>query len=98
MVVDDKVFLLSGAILPPDQVYSNVVNLLEDLLVRAKKGEVHSIGVAFVDGGDFPNTDWALGYSRRDSHLLMSGVGLLLHRMQSISIANASQIDGTEGV
>jgi hypothetical protein len=81
----DNIHLLSGAIFPPDEVHHKVVNLLEDLLTRAQRGEIRGIGVAFVDGGGWPNTDWALGHSARDSHVLMSGVGTLLHRMHSLS-------------
>jgi hypothetical protein len=58
---------------------SAVVAFLADLLVKAKRGEVAGVAIAYVDGSNSLVTDWDSG--RADSHLMIAATTQLQHLM-----------------
>lgn len=53
---------LPGVPLPEGVVVESVVELLEELLVKAKAGEITSVAVAYTNHTDSSYTRWAHNY------------------------------------
>lgn len=59
----------------------NVVELIEDMLAKAKKGEVQSFAACLVDAGGYVSTAYAKGALPQNHHLT-AGAVYLLERLQ----------------
>lgn len=69
--------VIRGGVAAPD---SDVVELLEDMLARAKAGEIQGVGVASVRA----NGDTASSYAGTISAPLLGGVSLLRARIEGV--------------
>lgn len=58
----------------------NIVGICEDLLGRAKRGEVAAIAMVAVDPGGIPVIDW-WRTSSASGFVLVGGVARLMYRM-----------------
>ena len=67
----------AGPMAGPEQ---SVIELLKDLLVQAKKGEIKGLGVFYVEGGGQLTTDWASGCATQEQ--MAAGASRLQYRTQ----------------
>jgi hypothetical protein len=77
-----KVVSLRGEkVTPQGAPHPNVVEYIESLLVRARRGEITSIAVAFVRGNGFASEGTSIGSRAIDMYALHSALATCLHRM-----------------
>lgn len=69
---------MPGAPLPEGSVIPQTVALLEELLEKARTGEVKSVAMAYIDGAGDVSTRWA---HNKEWWALQGAVAQLLHRM-----------------
>lgn len=69
------IHFLTEAHLGTSNQQNDIVELLEDLLVRAKKGEIIGLSVAFVMGNNTPVTNIASGCASAD-HMMLAILSL----------------------
>ena len=60
---------LFGGAIPEQPSVQPVINILEEVLARAKNGEVRAIALVWIDGGDGSHKDWHNG-DKMNSQLL----------------------------
>lgn len=56
-----KLYALTNARIADGLPRSDVIDLIADLLKRAKRGEIIGVAVGYVEGNDSTFTDWAAG-------------------------------------
>ena len=57
----------------------SVIDILEDALAEARRGEIKGIGLFIVQANDGVTTDYASGCA--DRHLMVTGASYLHHRV-----------------
>jgi hypothetical protein len=70
---------LHGAVINTGEPCKGVIEMLEEYLEEARRGEIVGLGLAAVQGNGDVVTDWAPGRAHR--HFLVAGVNLLAHKI-----------------
>lgn len=73
-----NIHVMPGGTVPPGEPVKAAVELLENLLVKAKSGELRAVAVSYMLGERRIVTDW---HSDTDYFALIGGVGWLHQRM-----------------
>lgn len=77
----------AGPVLEPPE---DVLNLAQEMLDRARRGELKGLAVASVDMADSTSTNWASGCA--SGSLLLSAVTLLFGRVLIASAAREKDV------
>jgi hypothetical protein len=96
-----EIFVFPGA--TPEQpstpqaptVTASVVELLEDLLAEAKRGEIRAIAVALVHDDGAPADTWA-GEGGMGGHMLTAAATYLVARLANTAIGRGEVVTKTE--
>lgn len=73
-----NIHVMPGGTIPPGEPVKGTVELLENLLAKAKSGELRAVAVSYMLGERRVVTDW---HSATDYFALIGGVGWLHQRM-----------------
>lgn len=76
-----KVLALKGSEIRPSEPVVPIIEKLEELLEKAKAGEIRCIAYVWIDGGDCINRNWHRG-DKYNSQLLGSITDMQYHFMK----------------
>lgn len=70
----------------------NCVELLEDLLAEAKRGEILALSIGIVHSDGSPGDVWAVGENSPTGtgHMLIAATAYLAHRVVSVAVEPVS--------
>lgn len=69
-----------GGITPPDQAVPETIKVLEDMLAKARSGEIRSVAVVGVKANENVISAW---HSESQYYTLLGAASWLAHRMNS---------------